>query len=169
MVFMPRCGRCGTTYSDGARYCPKCGQPEEPAKGLFAAPRPSFDKRRAEDGRARRGGGFFAVPLPFAVIAAGLLLNPAVRVWLLKAYFYAVQAVSPAYSPNPRAVWTLSYVPGFVSMFSVMLVLGASVLRDGSSRLLRAAAVLLLMLTAVTLAEEVSKFFQYMQTAHGGF
>ena len=37
---MARCRRCGTIYGDGARYCPKCGEPERAERGLFRAPMP---------------------------------------------------------------------------------------------------------------------------------
>ena len=76
---MARCGRCGTIYNDGARYCPKCGEPERAERGLFRAPRPDSSPGGENDEVTRkRSSDIFAVPLPFAVLVAGILMNPAV-------------------------------------------------------------------------------------------
>ena len=82
---MARCGRCGTIYNDGARYCTKCGEPERAERGLFRAPRPDSSPRGENDeGTRKRRGGIFSVPLPFAVLVVGILMNPAVPQWIFK-------------------------------------------------------------------------------------
>ena len=87
---MARCGRCGTIYNDGARYCPKCGEPERAERGLFRAPRPDSSPRGENDeGTRKRRGGIFSVPLPFAVLVVGILMNPAVPQWIFKIYLHA--------------------------------------------------------------------------------
>ena len=115
---MPRCGRCGTIYSEGARYCPKCGEPERAERGLFRAPRPdSSPAGEIEEIARKQRGGFFSVPLPFAVFVAGILMNPAVPQWIFKIYLFAAPALGlDASSPSRAAIVAINYAPSLCGM-----------------------------------------------------
>ena len=167
---MARCGRCGTIYNDGARYCPKCGEPERAERGLFRVPRPdSSPGGETEGGERKRRGGFFSVPLPFAVLVAGILMNPAVPQWIFKIYLFASPALGlDAYSPSRAVIVAINYAPSLCGMCMACTVLAASMRRHRGSRLLRFAAVVLFMLTLAALFAELASFFALI-SAVGGF
>ena len=161
---MPRCGRCGTIYGEGARYCPKCGEPERAERGLFRAPRPDSPTEGEIEGSARRRrGGVFTVPLPFAVLVVGILMNPAVPQWIFKIYLHASAALGPDASSPPSAVmWAICYAPSIIGMCAAAAVLAASVRRDKSSRLLRFAAVVIFMLTLISFVSTLANSLKYI-------
>ena len=167
---MARCGRCGTIYNDGARYCPKCGEPERAERGLFRAPRPdSSPGGKNDEGTLKRRGGIFSVPLPFAVLVVGILMNPAVPQWIFKIYLHASAALGlDASSPSRAAIWAMSYAPSLCGMCAACAVLASSVRRHKGSRLLRFAAVVIFMLTLAALFAELASFFAFI-SAVGGF
>lgn len=167
---MPRCGRCGTIYSEGARYCPKCGEPERAERGLFRAPMPdSSSSGESSGGAQKRRGGIFSVPLPFAVLVAGILMNPAVPQWIFKIYLFAAPALGlDASSPSRAAIVAINYAPSLCGMCVACTVLAASMRRHRGSRLLRFAAVVLFMLTLAALFAELTSFFAFISTV-GGF
>lgn len=167
---MARCGRCGTIYNDGARYCPKCGEPERAERGLFRAPRPdSSPGGENDEGARKRRGGIFSVPLPFAVFVAGILMNPAVPQWIFKIYLFASPALGlDAYSPSRAVIVAINYAPSLCGMCMACTVLAASMRRHRGSRLLRFAAVVLFMLTLAALFAELASFFAFI-SAVGGF
>lgn len=167
---MARCGRCGTIYNDGARYCPKCGEPERAERGLFRAPRPdSSPGGENDEGARKRRGGIFSVPLPFAVLVVGILMNPAVPQWIFKIYLHASAALGlDASSPSRAAIWAMSYAPSLCGMCAACAVLASSTRRHRGSRLLRFAAVVLFMLTLAALFAELASFFALI-SAVGGF
>ena len=161
---MPRCGRCGTIYSEGARYCPKCGEPERAERGLFRAPRPdSSPAGEIEEIARKQRGGFFSVPLPFAVFVAGILMNPAVPQWIFKIYLFAAPALGlDASSPSRAAIVAINYAPSLCGMCVACTVLAASMRRHRGSRLLRIAAVVIFMLTLATLFSTLVNSFKYI-------
>ena len=143
---MARCRRCGTIYNDGARYCPKCGEPERAERGLFRAPRPDSSPggENDEGTRKRSDGIFFSVPLPFAVLVVGILMNPATAQWIFKIYLHASAALGlDASSPSRAAIWAMSYAP----------------------RLLRFAAVVIFMLTLISLVSTLTNSLSYISSA----
>lgn len=162
---MARCRRCGTVYNDGARYCPKCGEPERAERGLFRAPRPDSSPggENDEGARKRRDGLFFSVPLPFAVLVAGILMNPAVPQWIFKIYLHASAALGlDASSPSRAAIWAMSYAPSLCGMCAACAVLASSVRRHRGSRLLRFAAVVIFMLTLISLVSTLTNSLKYI-------
>lgn len=161
---MVRCRRCGTIYNDGARYCPKCGEPERVERGLFRAPRPdSSPEGETDGGERKRRGGIFSVPLPFAVLVAGILMNPATAQWIFKIYLFAAPALGlDASSPSRAAIWAMSYAPSAVGMCVACAVLESSIRRHRGSRLLRIAAVVIFMLTLATLFSTLVSSFKYI-------
>ena len=164
---MPRCGRCGTIYSEGARYCPKCGEPERAERGLFRAPRPdSSPAGEIEEIARKQRGGFFSVPLPFAVFVAGILMNPAVPQWIFKIYLFAAPALGlDASSPSRAAIWAMSYAPSAVGMCVACAVLESSIRRHRGSRLLRFAAVVIFMLTLISFVSTLTNSLSYISSA----
>lgn len=164
---MPRCGRCGTIYSEGARYCPKCGEPERAERGLFHAPRPDSSPGGETDGGERkRRGGILSVPLPFAVLVVGILMNPAVPQWIFKIYLHASAAFGlDASSPSRAAIWAISYAPSLCGMCVAAAVLASSVRRDRGSRLLRFAAVVIFMLTLISLVSTLTNSLSYISSS----
>ena len=167
---MARCRRCGTIYNDGARYCPKCGEPERAERVLFRAPRPdSSPEGETDGGERKRRGGIFSVPLPFAVLVAGILMNPAVPQWIFKIYLFAAPALGLDASSHSRAVIVaINSAPSLCGMCMACTVLAASMRRHRGSRLLRFAAVVLFMLTLAALFAELASFFAII-SAVGGF
>ncbi len=164
---MARCRRCGTIYNDGARYCPKCGEPERAERGLFRAPRPdsSFSGENDEGARKRRGD-IFSVSLPFAVFVAGILMNPAVPQWIFKIYLHASAALGlDASSPSRAAIWAMSYAPSLCGMCAACAVLASSTRRHRGSRLLRFAAVVIFMLTLISLVSTLTNSLSYISSA----
>ena len=161
---MARCRRCGTIYNDGARYCPKCGEPERVERGLFRAPMPDSSSGGESGGGAqKRRGGIFSVPLPFAVLVAGILMNPATAQWIFKIYLFAAPALGlDASSPSRAAIWAMSYAPSAVGMCVACAVLESSIRRHRGSRLLRIAAVVIFMLTLATLFSTLVNSFKYI-------
>ena len=161
---MVRCRRCGTIYNDGARYCPKCGEPERVERGLFRAPMPDSSSGGESGGGAqKRRGGIFSVPLPFAVLVAGILMNPATAQWIFKIYLFAAPALGlDASSPSRAAIWAMSYAPSAVGMCVACAVLESSIRRHRESRLLRIAAVVIFMLTLATLFSTLVNSFKYI-------
>lgn len=161
---MARCGRCGTIYNDGARYCPKCGEPERAERGLFRAPRPDSSPRGENDeGTRKRSGGIFAVPLPFAVLVVGILMNPAVPQWIFKIYLHASAALGlDAYSPSRAVIVAINYAPSLCGMCMACTVLAASMRRHRGSRLLRFAAVVIFMLTLIPLVSTLTNSLKYI-------
>ena len=167
---MARCRRCGTIYNDGARYCPKCGEPERAERGLFRAPRPdSSPSGKNDEGARKLRGGIFSVPLPFAVLVVGILMNPAVPQWIFKIYLFAAPALGlDASSPSRAVILAINYAPSLCGMCMACTVLAASMRRHRGSRLLRFAAVVLFMLTLAALFAELASFFALI-SAVGGF
>ena len=167
---MARCRRCGTIYNDGARYCPKCGEPERAERGLFRAPRPDSSPEGETYGDERkRRDGLFSVPLPFAVLVAGILMNPATAQWIFRIYLHASAELGlDASSPSRAAIWAMSYAPSLCGMCAACAVLASSMRRHRGSRLLRFAAVVLFMLTLAALFAELASFFAFI-SAVGGF
>ena len=161
---MARCRRCGTIYNDGARYCPKCGEPERAERGLFRVPRPdSSPGGETEGGEQKRRGGIFSVPLPFAVLVVGILMNPATAQWIFKIYLFVAPALGlDASSPSRAAIWAMSYAPSAVGMCVACAVLESSIRRHRGSRLLRIAAVVIFMLTLATLFSTLVNSFKYI-------
>lgn len=160
---MARCRRCGTVYNDGARYCPKCGEPERAERGLFRAPRPDSSPRGENDEVTRKRSDIFAVPLPFAVLVVGILMNPAVPQWIFKIYLHASAALGlDASSPSRAAIWAMSYAPSLCGMCAACAVLASSTRRHRGSRLLRFAAVVIFMLTLATLFSTLVNSFKYI-------
>ena len=164
---MARCRRCGTIYNDGARYCPKCGEPERVERGLFRAPRPdSSPECETDSGERKRRGGIFSVPLPFAVLVAGILMNPAVPQWIFKIYLHASAALGlDASSPSRAAIWAMSYAPSLCGMCAACAVLASSTRRHRGSRLLRFAAVVIFMLTLISLVSTLTNSLSYISSA----
>ena len=161
---MARCGRCGTIYNDGARYCPKCGEPERAERGLFRAPCPdSSPEGETYGGAQKRRDGIFSVPLPFAVLVVGILMNPAVPQWIFKIYLHASAALGlDASSPSRAAIWAMSYAPSLCGMCAACAVLASSVRRHRGSRLLRFAAVVIFMLTLISLVSTLTNSLKYI-------
>ena len=161
---MARCGRCGTIYNDGARYCPKCGEPERAERGLFRAPMPdSSSGGESGGGTQKQRGGIFSVPLPFAVLVVGILMNPAVPQWIFKIYLHASAALGlDASSPSRAAIWAMSYAPSAVGMCVACAVLESSIRRHRGSRLLRIAAVVIFMLTLISLVSTLTNSLKYI-------
>ena len=158
---MARCRRCGTIYNDGARYCPKCGEPERAERGLFRAPRPdSSPGGENDEGTRKRSGGIFAVPLPFAVLVVGILMNPAVPQWIFKIYLHASAALGLDASSPSRAA--MSYAPSLCGMCAACAVLASSTRRHRGSRLLRFAAVVIFMLTLISLVSTLTNSLKYI-------
>lgn len=164
---MARCGRCRTIYNDGARYCPKCGEPERAERGLFRAPRPDSSPRGENDeGTRKRRGGIFSVPLPFAVLVVGILMNPAVPQWIFKIYLHASAALGlDASSPSRAAIWAMSYAPSLCGMCAACAVLASSTRRHRGSRLLRFAAVVIFMLTLISFVSTLTNSLSYISSA----
>ena len=164
---MARCRRCGTIYNDGARYCPKCSEPERAERGLFRAPRPDSSPRGENDeGTRKRSGDIFAVPLPFAVFVAGILMNPAVPQWIFKIYLFAAPALGlDASSPSRAAIWAMSYAPSLCGMCAACAVLASSMRRHRGSRLLRFAAVVIFMLTLISFVSTLTNSLSYISSA----
>ena len=164
---MARCRRCGTIYNDGASYCPKCGEPERAERGLFRAPRPdsSFSGETDEGARKRRGD-IFSVPLPFAVLVVGILMNPAVPQWIFRIYLHASAALGlDASSPSRAAIWAMSYAPSLCGMCAACAVLASSTRRHRGSRLLRFAAIVIFMLTLISLVSTLTNSLSYISSA----
>ena len=161
---MPRCGRCGTIYSEGARYCPKCGEPERAERGLFRAPRPdSSPAGEIEEIARKQRGGFCLRASAFAVFVAGILMNPAVPQWIFKIYLFAAPALGlDASSPSRAAIVAINYAPSLCGMCVACTVLAASMRRHRGSRLLRIAAVVIFMLTLATLFSTLVNSFKYI-------
>lgn len=164
---MARCRRCGTIYNDGARYCPKCGEPERAERGLFRAPRPDSSLSGENDeGARKRRDGIFSVPLPFAVLVVGILMNPAVPQWIFKIYLHASAALGlDASSPSRAAIWAMSYAPSLCGMCAACAVLASSMRRHRGSRLLRFAAVVIFMLTLISFVSTLTNSLSYISSA----
>ena len=164
---MARCRRCGTIYNDGARYCPKCGEPERAERGLFRAPRPdSSPGGENDEGTRKRRDGIFSVPLPFAVLVVGILMNPAVPQWIFRIYLHASAALGlDASSPSRAAIWAMSYAPSAVGMCVACAVLESSIRRHRESRLLRIAAVVIFMLTLISFVSTLTNSLSYISSA----
>ena len=164
---MARCRRCGTIYNDGARYCPKCGEPERAERGLFRAPRPDSSPRGENDEVTRkRSSDIFAVPLPFAVLVVGILMNQAVPQWIFKIYLHASAALGlDASSPSRAAIWAMSYAPSLCGMCAACAVLASSTRRHRGSCLLRFAAVVIFMLTLISLVSTLTNSLSYISSA----
>lgn len=156
---MARCRRCGTIYADGMRHCPKCGEPENDGKGVFAAPRPVVSQTgQNNDGAPKRksSAGFLDIPLPFAVIVVGLLLNPALQDLLMTFYFEAVTL----YVEEPRhsVVLALSFVPNIIGMAVVAFVLEQSMRSRRKGTALKVAAAALFVLTTFAIINAMHRF-----------
>lgn len=159
---MARCRRCGTIYADGMRHCPKCGEPENGVNGAFAAPRPAVSQTGQNHDVAqkrKRPAGFLDLPLPFAVIVVGLLLNPALQDLLMTFYFEA----STLYSTKPRhsVVLALSFVPNIIGMAVAAVILEQAIHSRRKGTALKVAAAALIVLTIFAIINTIYRFAEF--------
>lgn len=162
---MPRCKRCKTDYPDEKLFCPKCGAPNLETRGSATSTTQDTAGGSGSGRMERRAatGGLFAMPLPFAVVVIGLLLNPALQNWIFRIYMFVSAPLGiDAGNPPKILVWTMTYIPSSTAMFIVLITLGASVLRHRGSPLLRAAAVAVMAFTAISLFTSLSNYIRFV-------
>lgn len=145
---MARCRRCGTIYTDGMRHCPKCGEPATDIGGIFAAPRPAAPKEEQTTEsvpQQKRAQSSIAIPLPFAVIVIGLLLNPAAHGWLSR--------ICMIYQPPVHIFYALQFGLNCIGLVAVVAILDASRRAHSGGRLLKCVAFILILLTIFGMAD----------------
>lgn len=145
---MARCRRCGTIYTDGVRHCPKCGEPATGRGGIFAAPRPtapSEEQAPEPAPRQKRAQSSLAIPLPFAVIVIGLLLNPAAHGWLSR--------ICMICQPPMHIFYALQFGLNCIGLVAVVTILDASRRAHRGGLLLKGVAVILILLTIFGMAD----------------
>ncbi len=159
---MARCKRCGTVYADGMRHCPKCGEPENGGKGVFAAPQPVASKtEQNNDGAPKRKSPavFWDVPPSFAVIVVGLLLNPALRDLLMT--FYSEAAALCGAEPRQSVLLAISFVPNLIGMAVVAIVLEQLIHSHRKGTALKVAAAALFVLTIFSIINAIHRFVEF--------
>lgn len=148
---MARCRRCGTIYTDGMRHCPKCGEPATDRGGIFAAPRPTAPKEEQAEQvtepapQQKRAQSSLAIPLPFAIIVIGLLLNPAAHGWLSRICMF--------YEPPVHIFYALQFGLNCIGLVAVVTILDASRRAHRGGFLLKGIAVILILLTIFGMAD----------------
>ncbi len=145
---MARCRRCGTIYTDGMRHCPKCGEPATDRGGIFAAPRPAAPKEEQTTEsvpQQKRAQSSLAIPLPFAVIVIGLLLNPAAHGWLSRICMF--------YKPPVHVFYALQFGLNCIGLVAVVTILDASRRAHRGGFLLKGIALILILLTIFGIAD----------------
>lgn len=148
---MTRCRRCGTNYSDGMRHCPRCGEPEYGGNGAFAAPCPGSAKEsHTQDSlpQHKQAMGFMAIPLPFAIIVIGILLNPTLYGWLATVYYRLS-------TPPSHVIFALNYALHCISVITIITVLEASIRKHRGGRLLKVVASALILTTIFGLLDSL--------------
>lgn len=159
---MARCRRCGTVYADGMRHCPKCGEPENGGKGVFAAPQPVVSQTgQNNDGAPKRKSPavFWDVPPSFAVIVVGLLLNPALRDLLITFYFEAAALCGA--EPRQSVVLAISFIPNIIGMAVVAIVLEQFIHSRRKGTALKVAAAALFVLTIFSIINAIHRFVEF--------
>ncbi len=156
---MTRCKRCGAIYSDGNWTCPERGYPGFQCGSGISGPSQgkASEETAFNETHKKRQSTFFTVPLPFAVVIVGVLLNPALPDVLMRLY---LKVTADYVATQYQIVTAIGSLLRFISTAVIITVLDASMRSSRGKAALKFAAALLIMLTLFSMMANIQKFFE---------